>query len=696
MEKRCYGCMQIKEQSPICEHCGFNENIENLPHQLPLGTVLLEQYVVGKALGQGRSGITYIGLDLNLDAPVAIKEYYPAGVQERDCSVSLEVTCEGSAQQEKFRQGKERFIEEARALGKFVDTPQIIHVYNYFEANNTSYTITDHVKGVSLKTYVNMRGGKLTPKETFRIMQPVMDAMEKIHEDGLVHRGIRPDNIMIQFGGAAKLLELGGVVQQKKASGETDTEKAAFSRSFAPAEQYQSEGNMGPWTDMYALCATMYYCMTGQAPVDALTRKKKNVHPDWNSIPDLTQAQMAALEKGMALSEMERIGSVGMFRKAISGQQVVLKEEKKESAKEEPKPKKQGKKPLPLILAGVAAVAVIAVAAVFAMGRKDAEPVQVEAEQTTAATQATETEPVVTEPEWEPAVARAGYGEAVYSYLDAGTQVRIVGRVDDYYVIEQEALDLLVYQEYVRLDDEEEYAFWDGYSKNNIQVYDNGMLEGDPIAILRKNTEVRVRDGKGGWLRIEWNENEGYVSNDSISQWYVSSKAAAEPDVMLMGNYYGPVQDGDMAACDGEIIADGTKAYITLLLREDEVKVTDYDEDVAVIWIEGELFAEVPRGILALEGEGEYETWTGYSKWDGVIYAEYQLRNELEKLYTNKEVTVLDELPECYVVEYEGKLGYMLKDKVSETKIRSSSSGGGDVVYGGGGGGGGGGGVIWN
>ena len=131
------------------------------------------------------------------------------------------------------------------------------------------------------------------------------------------------------------------------------------------------------------------------------------------------------------------------------------------------------------------------------------------------------------------------------------------------------------------------------------------------------------------------------------------------------------------------------------MIRDDEAKGTEYDEETVTIWLEEERYAELPRWLLRLDADAEYESWTGYSRWNGVIYEEYQMRNELKKLSTNKQVTVLDELPDCYVVEYEGEIGYMELDKVSEKKIVTYSGGSGDEGGGGGSSGGGGSGATW-
>ena len=161
--KRCYGCMKLKKNSPVCEHCGYDERETNAPHQIPAGTVLKEQYLVGKALGQGGFGITYLGWDLYLDIPVAIKEYYPAGVVMRDTTVTMDVVSCSGDEGARFRNNKERFLREAKMLARFSQVPEIVQVKNFFLANNTAYIVMEYVEGTNLKQYVADHGGKLPP-----------------------------------------------------------------------------------------------------------------------------------------------------------------------------------------------------------------------------------------------------------------------------------------------------------------------------------------------------------------------------------------------------------------------------------------------------------------------------------------------------------------------------------------------------
>ena len=140
---RCYGCMKPKTEGDICAHCGYAQGSANALHQLPAGTVLQNQYVIGKVLGQGGFGITYLGWDQYLDIPVAIKEYYPTGMVMRESTISLNVADCGSDDGTRFRNNRERFLREAKMLARFSEVPEIVHIRNFFLANNTAYIISE-------------------------------------------------------------------------------------------------------------------------------------------------------------------------------------------------------------------------------------------------------------------------------------------------------------------------------------------------------------------------------------------------------------------------------------------------------------------------------------------------------------------------------------------------------------------------
>lgn len=313
-EKRCYGCMNLKSNESVCEHCGYDENIQNEIHQLPAGTVLKEQYMIGRVLGQGGFGITYLGWDMYLDIPVAIKEYFPSGTVMRETSVSMDVVSYSGDVGVRFRNNKERFLREAKMLARFSQVPEIVQIKNFFLANNTAYIVMEYVDGITLKQYVKNQGGKLSVAETFSLMEPVIMALCKVHKSGLVHRDISPDNIMMLPEGRVKLLDFGAVRDVGDANVDqplTKSTEAILKQGYAPIEQYQNRGSLGPWTDVYALCATIYFCLTGEVPPDAPERLLGDEEIDFKGlVQGLSDRQAYVLGKGMELRAQERIASM--------------------------------------------------------------------------------------------------------------------------------------------------------------------------------------------------------------------------------------------------------------------------------------------------------------------------------------------------------------------------------------------------
>lgn len=274
VENLCINCM--KEKKDIhgrCEYCGYTPGSEEIPsYHLEPFTILAGKYLVGKALGSGGFGITYIGLDLNLQMRVAIKEYFPNGYAMRDITGNKgsAVQYTGGEYQAAFEAGREKFINEARTLARCTEFPGIVNVKDCFQENFTAYIVMEYVEGKNLKKYLNERGGKLSTYETLQLMKPVIQSLEGIHCMNLIHRDISPQNIMITSQGVVKLLDFGGA-REFLTSGEKSM-SVMLKPGYAPEEQYHSHGKQGPWTDVYGLCATMYRCITGEIPPDSIER----------------------------------------------------------------------------------------------------------------------------------------------------------------------------------------------------------------------------------------------------------------------------------------------------------------------------------------------------------------------------------------------------------------------------------------
>ena len=304
--------MELTDQ-PVCPRCGWRVDQDNAPHQLPAGTVLEGKYQVGRVLGQGGFGITYVGWDLNLDIQVCIKEFYPSSTVNRDHRFTRCVNCNTTGMETGYAASRERFLREAKSLAKFRGEHQIVSIFDFFQANNTAYIVMEYVEGIDLARYVARRGGRIGMDETLRILKPAMEALSLVHASGLIHRDISPDNIMLHPRDGAKLLDFGAVRQVNDPNADrelTHATEAILKSGFAPMEQYSSRGSLGPWTDVYALSATIYYCVTGRIPPDAVTRSTEDDALDWSGAENITPEQIRVLEHGMAVRAKNRIQSV--------------------------------------------------------------------------------------------------------------------------------------------------------------------------------------------------------------------------------------------------------------------------------------------------------------------------------------------------------------------------------------------------
>ena len=314
MTDYCLHCMLPTGGADVCPHCGYQGGDTELLHHLRPGSKLNGRYLVGRSLGQGGFGITYIGRDLLLDTRVAIKEYYPSGIASRNVAFSPEITISDQRQVDSIEEGKRKFLSEARALAQFADDPGVVTVRDFFEANNTAYIVMEYLDGHDLRSILRLT--RFSADDIFERMRPVMDALEKIHQVGIIHRDISPDNIMLLKSGTVKLMDF-GAARQLDLSGNTSV-SVILKTGFAPEEQYRSKGHQGPWTDVYALCATIYCCITGLKPDDALERAQLD-ELKWPSElgVEISALQEAVLKKGMAVRAEDRFQSIGEMKEML-------------------------------------------------------------------------------------------------------------------------------------------------------------------------------------------------------------------------------------------------------------------------------------------------------------------------------------------------------------------------------------------
>ena len=255
----CLFCFGTLNSERVCVSCAKKEDVSPTPaHHLKRRTVLQKRYVIDKAIGEGGFGITYRAWDVQTGKKVAIKEYYPSGYVTRDPR-SDKVIINSKQNHAPTNRGLKRFIDEAQNLSKITDHSGIVEVLNFFSANSTAYIVMEFLDGISLKSYVK-RKGKLTAPDAFTILKPVILSLRGLHATGLIHRDISPDNVLITREGEVKLIDFGAA---KHSNGDRDDASIVLKQGFAPEEQYRATGEQGPWTDIYALGVTLYYCMTG-------------------------------------------------------------------------------------------------------------------------------------------------------------------------------------------------------------------------------------------------------------------------------------------------------------------------------------------------------------------------------------------------------------------------------------------------
>ena len=289
---------------------------ENL-YCLRKGTRLIGRYTVEGVLGQGGFGITYLGMDELHKKKVAIKEFFPQGIVTRNIEYEDTVTVTLVGEKENYDKGKERFLKEAQTMAMFSKDKGIVKALDFFEINNTAYIVMEYLEGVTLKQYLR-ENKRIDAEDLVELLVPLIEALDEIHSQGLIHRDISPDNIMVLPDGRIKLMDF-GAARDYTEFGEKSL-SIVLKPGYAPPEQYQTHGVQGPWTDIYALCATMYKCITGENPPDAIDRlvddhlKKISAF----GIPVLPQIEEAII-KGMSVAAKDRYQNVGDFCEDLYG-----------------------------------------------------------------------------------------------------------------------------------------------------------------------------------------------------------------------------------------------------------------------------------------------------------------------------------------------------------------------------------------
>lgn len=269
-KERCMGCMTEKEfATGFCVNCGYSPEMDTRsPHHLPLGTLVSERYQVGRVIGEGGFGITYIAFDIHTDTKLTIKEYFPAGFVSRNSAIANSVIVDAGEKADFFAKGLNCYVEEARRLASLSTLQGVVGVKDCVLENGTAYIVMEYIDGITLKSEIQNRGGYISEHDLLEMAKPLVRSLIEVHKAGIVHRDISPDNIMITSAGEMKLLDFGAA----RCFAENTNIAAALKRGFAPIEQYHGDSNQGPWTDVYGLCATLYTALNGTVPPDSSER----------------------------------------------------------------------------------------------------------------------------------------------------------------------------------------------------------------------------------------------------------------------------------------------------------------------------------------------------------------------------------------------------------------------------------------
>jgi serine/threonine protein kinase len=314
-KERCINCFAEQKTNNTCSACDYVDSAAETALLLAPRTILAGKYLIGRPLGQGGFGITYLAWDLTLDLKLAIKEFFPLGLAARSAG-QLKIEVPSGELSDQYRFGLDRYLEEAKTLARFSEQPNIVTVRDFFQANNTAYMVMNYIEGLTLEAYLKQSGGKIAFNKTLEIMMPVMDALREVHRAGFMHRDISPDNIFINQDGRVVLIDFGAARQEMREKSKSLS--VILKAGYAPEEQYRSRGKQGSWTDIYAVAATMYRAITGKAPLEAIDRMAEDdlITPSDLGViiePDVEKV----LLKALAVKAKDRYQTVEEFQVAV-------------------------------------------------------------------------------------------------------------------------------------------------------------------------------------------------------------------------------------------------------------------------------------------------------------------------------------------------------------------------------------------
>lgn len=337
-DRLCMGCMrELNQPMDVCPYCKFVKSQYQKPkNSLPLYEIVKGKYLIGRVLGMGGFGITYIGWDFYQSKKVCIKEYFPREIATRNpaassytdqISVSVQYsngntglyTINPTRAQQAYVKGLSSYIKEAENLSKFYLMPGIVSVRDFFYGNRTAYIVMEYIDGIDMRRYAKAKGGRLMPEEVFSLLKDVLKALNEVHKKNIIHRDISPDNIMITRDRKAKLIDFGAARDYE------NPQKAPvlLKQGYAPPEQYTKDGNQGPWSDVYSMSASIYYLLTGVRIPNARERKQKDTVKllQVMGVP-VSEDQDMAIRKGLSIEIADRYQTIADFYRDLYGESI--------------------------------------------------------------------------------------------------------------------------------------------------------------------------------------------------------------------------------------------------------------------------------------------------------------------------------------------------------------------------------------
>ena len=344
--KLCMGCMEIVEDiTKPCPKCGFVLSRYQKPaNSMPPYEILNGKYLIGSVIGIGGFGITYVGWDFYQSKRVCIKEYFPRGVAARDTTQAMMTTASTTTSTSTqysmdvlttktqkavnaYLGGLRSYINEAKNLSRFYALPGIVSIRDFFYGNRTAYIVMEYIEGINLRQYAKCYEGKRIPANILLpMLKDVIIALNTVHKENIIHRDISPDNIMINKKFEVKVIDFGAA---KEFHGEKDN-AILLKHGYAPIEQYDRNGNQGPWTDVYSLSASIYYLLSHVKLQKAFERVADDQLQSLRALGiPISERQDMALLKGMSVQIKDRFQSMAdlyyaLYGECIPGEKVPL------------------------------------------------------------------------------------------------------------------------------------------------------------------------------------------------------------------------------------------------------------------------------------------------------------------------------------------------------------------------------------